>query len=202
MVVEQRRPRDRVGRSAPYPVVATACLVLAVAAGWSTILLVVLGHVVPGWAVSAFLLALSPALARALAVRHRATVDRAAPWWAPLPRFVRVLLTVAAAVGSALGALDDLGADYHVLRPTGPHGCTVVVRETSFLVAGSGEAYAVGPTGFAWRSSASWTTDDGYRPIATGTYDLNWTRDDGTLTVHGTPTDPVFTGGPHTLTCR
>ncbi|MFJ7206537.1 hypothetical protein ACIQWR_23770 [Streptomyces sp. NPDC098789] len=201
MAVEQRQT-DRAARSTPYPVIATACLVLAAATGWSTMLLVVLGRVVPGWAVSAVLLSLSLVLARALAGRHRSAVDRTAPWWAPLPRFVRGLLTAAAALGSTLGVLDDLGADYHVLRPTGPHGCTAVVRETSFLFAGSGEVYAVGPTGFAWRSSASWTTDDGYRPIAAGTYELSWGRDDGNLTVHGSTTDPVFTGGPHTIGCR
>ncbi|MFM9559416.1 hypothetical protein ACKI19_45135, partial [Streptomyces caniscabiei] len=61
--------------------------------------------------------------------------------------------------------MDDLvsDAEYHVLRPPGPGGCTAVVRETSFLVIGSGEAYAVGRTGLALGESGSWTVDDGYR---------------------------------------
>ncbi|WP_406197940.1 hypothetical protein OG920_24620 [Streptomyces europaeiscabiei] len=106
-------------------------------------------------------------------------------------------------LGTAWGAVDDLvsDAEYHVLRPPGPGGCTAVVRETSFLVIGSGEAYAVGRTGLALGESGSWTVDDGYRPIDTGTYELAWGRNGGLLQISGTSTDPVLHGGPVDVDC-
>ncbi len=82
-----------------------------------------------------------------------------------------------------------------MLRPTGPGGCTAVVRETSFLVIGDGEAYAVGRTGLALGEAGSWVVDDGYRPVAAGTYKLEWERDGGLLVVSGSGTDPVVRGG-------
>ncbi|MFF7858734.1 hypothetical protein [Streptomyces sp. NPDC007904] len=99
--------------------------------------------------------------------------------------------------------MDDLisDAEYHVLRPAGPEGCTVVVRETSFLAIGNGEAYAVGHTGLALGESGSWTVDDGYRPVAAGTYALGWGRDGGFLRISGTSTDPVINGGSADINC-
>ncbi|MFJ8825598.1 hypothetical protein ACIREE_28005 [Streptomyces sp. NPDC102467] len=112
-------------------------------------------------------------------------------------------MIVAAVLGTAWGGVDDLisGAEYHVLRPTGPGGCTVVVRETSFFVIGNGEAYAVGRTGVAVGTSGSWAVDDGYRPVAAGTYELSWERDGGFLRVSGTETDPVVRGGWADIDC-
>ncbi|MCN9241805.1 hypothetical protein NGF19_13555 [Streptomyces sp. RY43-2] len=113
------------------------------------------------------------------------------------------LLIVAAVLGTAWGAVDDLvhDAKYHVLHPAGPGGCTAVVRETSFLVIGSGEAYAVGRTGLALGTSGSWTVDDGYRPVDAGTYELGWGRDGGRLRISGTITDPVIRGGAADIDC-
>ncbi|MER7663583.1 hypothetical protein [Streptomyces sp. NPDC096193] len=118
-------------------------------------------------------------------------------------RLVGSLLIVTAMLGIAWGAADDLisDAEYHVLRPAGPEGCTAVVRETSFLVIGNGEAYAVGPTGLALGKSAAWTVDDGYRPVGAGTYELDWRRDGGLLRVSGTSTDPVVRGGSADIDC-
>ncbi|MCC9740984.1 hypothetical protein [Streptomyces sp. MNU89] len=106
-------------------------------------------------------------------------------------------------LGTTWGTVDDLisGAEYHVLRPAGPEGCTVVVRETSFLVIGNGEAYAVGATGLALGESGSWVVDDGYRPFDAGTYELDWGRDGGLLRVSGTGTDPVVSGGLTDIGC-
>ncbi|MER5853691.1 hypothetical protein ABT126_44110 [Streptomyces sp. NPDC002012] len=106
-------------------------------------------------------------------------------------------------LGTAWGAADDLisDAEYHVLRPAGPGGCTAVVRETSFLVIGNGEAYAVGRTGLALGESASWTVDDGYRPVDAGTYELDWGRGGGFLRISGTSTDPVVRGGSADIDC-
>ncbi|WP_432182531.1 hypothetical protein [Streptomyces sp. NBC_00063] len=184
--------------------VGTGSLALAAVASWSSLLLVVQGRVIPGWGVSAALLAMSFVLRRALTQaggpadasglpRKRAT--RARP--------VNVLLIVTAALGTGWGAVDDLisDADYQVLRPAGPGGCTAVVRETSFLVIGNGEAYAVGRTGLALGKSGSWTVDDGFRPVDAGAYDLSWGQDGGALRIRGTATDPVLDGGSTDIDC-
>lgn len=193
METEQRRT-DRVTRSAPFAVVATGCLLLAVAAGWSSMLIVVVGRVIPGWVLSAALIFVSLVLVRVVAVRHRSTVDRTASRRRTLPWFIRGSLVAAAGLGTAFGVLGDYGSEYHILRPTGPDGCTAVVRETSVLFGGRGEVYAVGPTGIAWRPSGDWVADDGYRPIAEGTYQLHWSPDGGALTVSGNGHDPVMDG--------
>lgn len=179
-------------------VVGTVCLVLAAAAGWGNVLLVILGQVIPGWAVSAALLVVSLVLMRVVV---RSTTE---PSRRPArARVLRGLLVAAAGLGCAVGVLDDLGSssDYRVLEPTGPNGCTAVVRETSFLKIGNGEVYAVGPVGIAMWRSGSWVVDDGYRPIAEGTYDLRWGRDGGTLAIRGTEGDPVVGGGLHEIDC-
>jgi hypothetical protein len=193
METEQRRT-DRVTRSDPSTVIATGCLLLAVAAGWSSMLIVVVGRVVPGWALSATLIFVSLVLVRVVAVRHRSTVDLTTSRRLTLPRFIRGLLVAAAGLGSAFGVLGDLSSEYHILRPTSPDGCTAVVREASVLFGGRGEVYAVGPTGIAWRPSGDWVADDCYRPIAEGTYQLHWSPDGGTLAVSGNGHDPVMDG--------
>ncbi|MFF9200682.1 hypothetical protein ACF1AE_02400 [Streptomyces sp. NPDC014986] len=108
-----------------------------------------------------------------------------------------------AVLGTAWGALDDLisDAEYRVLHPAGPGGCTAVVRETSFLVIGTGEVYAVGRTGLALDESGSWTADDGCRPVDAGTYELSWGREGGHLRISGTGTDPVLRGGSTDIDC-
>ncbi|WP_328544434.1 hypothetical protein [Streptomyces europaeiscabiei] len=190
------------------PAVSTATglgiLALAAAASWGSLLLVVRGRVIPGWGVSAALLVVSLALRWALTRVDLPTdasrLPRKRAGWA---RLGSRLLIVTAVLGTAWGAVDDLvsDAEYHVLRPPGPGGCTAVVRETSFLVIGSGEAYAVGRTGLALGESGSWTVDDGYRPIDTGTYELAWGRNGGLLQISGTSTDPVLRGGPVDVDC-
>ncbi|WP_327189674.1 hypothetical protein [Streptomyces xinghaiensis] len=176
---------------------------LAAAASWSSLLLVVQGRVVPGWGVSAVLVVMSLMLRSALTQAERRASSssprssrEAAREAASWTRLGSSLLIVTAVLGTTWGAVDDLisGAEYHVLRPAGPEGCTAVVRETSFLVIGNGEAYAVGVTGLALGESGSWVVDDGYRPFAAGTYELNWGRDGGLLRVSGTGTDPVVSG--------
>ncbi|WP_316744200.1 hypothetical protein [Streptomyces sp. MK7] len=112
------------------------------------------------------------------------------------------LLAAAATLGTVWGAASDLalGARYCTLRPA-VAGCDVIVRETSWLTIGGGEAYTVGRTGIAWRTSGSWTVDDGYRPVAEGNYLLEWGHADGSLTVGGTATDPVLDGGVIGIDC-
>ncbi|WP_416961806.1 hypothetical protein [Streptomyces sp. Agncl-13] len=180
-------------------------LALAALASWSDPLLVVWGHVVPGWGVSGVLLVLALVLWRTfLRAARRAETLRPlgarARWWAGL---VSRVLIVVAAFGVVGGALADLAleARYYVLRPTGPGGCEAVVRETSFLMIGNGEAYAVGRTGLAWGEAGSWVVDDGYRPVADGTYKVTWGPDGGLLLISGTSTDPVIRGGMTDIDC-
>ncbi|MFJ9242420.1 hypothetical protein [Streptomyces sp. NPDC101776] len=180
-------------------------LALAALAGWSDLLLVVRGHVVPGWVLSGVLVVLALVLwgtfyrAARRAEAARLPGARRAGWVPPLS----ALLIGVAAFGVAWKAVDDLGSDarYYVLRPTGPGGCTAVVRETSFLMIGNGEAYAVGRTGMAWGEAGSWVVDDGYRPVAGGTYELSWERDGGVLRVSGTTGNPVVSGGQADIDC-
>ncbi|WP_141765360.1 hypothetical protein [Streptomyces malaysiensis] len=190
------------------PAVSTAAgigsLALAVVASWSSLLLVVRGRVVPGWGVSAALLVMALVLRWALTRAGRPADASSLPRKRPTSaRTASRLLIATAVLGTAWGAVDDLtsGAEYHVLRPAGPGGCTAVVRETSFLVIGNGEAYAVGRTGLALHESASWTVDDGYRPVDAGTYELNWGRGGGFLRISGTSGDPVVRGGSADIDC-
>ncbi|MFF7205510.1 hypothetical protein [Streptomyces sp. NPDC008141] len=190
------------------PAVSTAAdigsLALTAVASWSSLLLVVRGRVVPGWGVSAGLLVMALVLRWALTrMGRRADAAGLPRTRAASVRRASRLLIVAAALGISWGAVDDLvsNAEYHVLRPAGPGGCTAVVRETSFLVIGNGEAYAVGRTGLALGESASWTVDDGYRPAGAGTYELDWGRGGGLLRISGTSTDPVVRGGSADIDC-
>lgn len=190
------------------PAVSTAAgigsLAVAAVASWSSLLLVVQGRVIPGWGVSAVLLVVSLVLRWALTRVGRPTdtskLLRNRAKWA---RSGSSLLIVTAALGTTWGAVDDLisNVEYRVLRPAGPGGCTAVVRETSFLVTGKGEVYAVGRTGLALGESGSWTVDDGYRPIDAGTYKLSWGREGGHLRISGTSTDPVLRGGSTDIDC-
>ncbi|MFJ3245465.1 hypothetical protein ACIQ8G_12675 [Streptomyces sp. NPDC094154] len=203
-MAEERAERSLMLSPAASTAVGIGGLTIAAVASWSSLLLVVQGRVIPGWVVSAVVLVLSLVLRRSLirsggtAGASRLPQKRAA--WA---RLGSILLITAAVLGTAGGAADDLIfiAKYHVLRPEGPGGCTAVVRETSFLMIGNGEAYAVGRTGLALGKSGSWTVDDGYRPVDAGTYELVWGRDDGLLRISGTSTDPVIRGGSADIDC-
>jgi hypothetical protein len=185
-------------------VVGVGGLVVATLASWSSLLVVVRGHVVPGWGVSAGVLVVALVLRWVLGGVRRSAGGGAVPskragWVRPGNR----LLIGTAVLGIAWGAVADLvsEADYHVLHPAGPGGCTVVVRETSFLMISNDEAYAVGPLGLALGRSGSWVIDDGYRPIDAGTYALDWGRDGGLLRISGTSTDPVVSGGSDGINC-
>ncbi|MEV5525900.1 hypothetical protein [Streptomyces prunicolor] len=185
-----------------FTAAGVASLALAAWVSWSNLLLLVWGHVVPDWEVSAVLFVLALALwwtslraaGRAQAARLAGTRAR---WVSP----VSALLIGVGTLGIAWGAVGDLDARYYVLRPTGPGGCTAVVRETSFLMIGNGEAYAVGRTGLALGEAGSWVVDDGYRPIADGAYELDWERDGGLLVISGTSTDPVLRGAMTDIDC-
>ncbi|WP_436988711.1 hypothetical protein [Streptomyces sp. enrichment culture] len=179
-------------------------LVLAAVASWSSLLLVVRGRVIPGWGVSAVLLVVSLFLQWALTrVGHLSDASKFLRKRAEWARLGSSLLIVTAALGTTWGVVDDLTSNvrYRVLRPAGPEGCTAVVREASFLMAGNGEVYAVGRTGLALGESGSWMVDDGYRPIDAGTYELSWGQEGGHLQISGTSADPVLHGGSTDINC-
>lgn len=204
MTAEPRRTRQ-VTRSGWHAGIAVGCLVFSAVVCWINVVLVVFGHVVSAWAVSMALLCAALVSMRVAAVRRRAMADAdAAPRRRVWMQVLRGLLVAAAAIGSALGAAGDVSAEYHVLQPEGPNGCLAIVRESSFLSAGRGEVYTVstaGPVGIVGWPSGSWTADDGYRPIAQGTYELRWGRSDGALTVSGSEVNPVM-DGVHSLKCN
>ncbi|MEU5166320.1 hypothetical protein [Streptomyces mutomycini] len=202
METEQRRTGS-VTRRSPYFVGATILLALAAVAGWSSLILVVRGHVIPAWVVSTSLLVISLVLTGVHKTRRRFATDRAPLPRPRLPHFVLGLLAAVAGLGSAFGAVSDLtgGADYRVLQPAGPDGCVAVVRETSFLKISNGEVYAVGRTGVALRPSGSWMADDMHRPVAEGTYELRWSRSGGTFAVSGSATDPIVASEMNPLEC-
>jgi hypothetical protein len=162
---------------------------MAVAAHGCGLLLIAGAHVVPGWALGAALL-----VAALIAGPTRSSSGPAGTAATTgSPRWMRALTSLTV-VGCLVGGAADVSASYHLLKPAGPGGCRAVVRETAFLFAGSGAVYTgyvAGPIGAAWRGS-SWTADDGYRPIADGTYELRWGLGGGILVVSGTDGNPVW----------
>ncbi|PNH85260.1 hypothetical protein CXZ05_07020 [Arthrobacter sp. AFG20] len=177
---------------------ATCCLLLAAVtavANLGGLVLVTPGGVLPGWAVSGMLLVASLAL---LLISRRAAGGGSRPRRNAFTALLHRLVVFGVGLSSLTGALGDLSATYHVLEPAGPNGCRAVVREYSFLFAGSGAVYAVGPIGIGTRAS-TWTTDDGYEPVADGSYQLRWEAGSGTLRLMG-GIDPVWPRA-HEVTC-
>ncbi|MEU9125261.1 hypothetical protein AB0C96_36420 [Streptomyces sp. NPDC048506] len=191
MKTGQRQGGRTAAWPAPFFFIATGCVLLADVVSWSSVLLVVAGLVIPGWLVSSALLFVLLVLVLVRAVMRRTVASEAAKRRSLPTRLAFALMAGAAGLGSALGAVSDLGADYRILEPQGPDGCRAVTREVSFLFAGSGDVYAVGASGIGWRTS-SWTADDGGRPIATGSYTLHWGLGGGVLTVSGSAGNPVW----------
>ncbi len=191
---------SRLGRA------VVVCVLLAfvvVMACWSGLILVVSGQVVRGWALGIVLVV----VALVLVVIRDAIVRRSGLGKVKQGRrgpgtWAMCLVLFTAGAGGLLGALGDLGFDatYEVLKPQGVDGCRAVVRETSFLMSGSGEVYAVTAVGIGWRVS-DWTADDGYRPIAAGSYTFWWRGEAGSLVIRGSATDPVWPA-IHEVSCR
>lgn len=175
---------------------------LAVVAPWLGWVLVVEGHVVPGWGLGLVLLAVALLLLWYPRSGRVPAADEASVARRTVPRWVRVVATGVTVVSVGLAIAGDLtfGADYRVLPAEASADCRVVTRERSFLMAGGGDVYTVRGFGVG-RRTGSWTADDGYRPVGAGTYDLALGLGGGTLTVRGTPSDPVVPAD-HTIDCR
>ncbi|MFE1554712.1 hypothetical protein ACFW6V_06925 [Streptomyces sp. NPDC058734] len=192
---EPERRREAAAVDRPY-LLALVCAVLAAVVGWTELILVVPGWVLPHWVLGGILL-LAAAAVRIHRLSRRRPPARAVTgwWWAAF-----TLPVVVAATGIGLGGLGDVGAEYRVLEPAGPDGCRAVVRENSFLVMGDGSVYAVKGFGFALPVS-SWIADDNMRPVAAGRYELEWGERSGVLTLHGREGDPVMPA-LHGVDCR
>ncbi len=122
----------------PAGVVAVGCVLLALlvtVVSWSGVLLVVFERVIPLWQVATVLLLTALALAVLAARSGRPGSDRSK---GQLPRWLTVTLAVVTCAGTGLTGLGDLmgGPSYTVLEQPALTGCRVVVRETSFLMAG------------------------------------------------------------------
>ena len=191
----------RLGRAAASSVLMAA---LALAAGFFGLVLVWGALVVPGWAVSAVLLGISLALVGARALLRTRRARHAGAQEPASPRSARRTAAWAAgaavvALVSGLGFVADRPATYTVLGAAAPGSCQVAVRESSFLFAGAGEVYAVGAGGLG-RAVGSWTADDGYQPVASGTYELEWEDGSAVLSLHSSAGNPVWPAS-HTFAC-
>lgn len=100
-----------------------------------------------------------------------------------------VLVAAAALVPISLAAATT---SYHVLTPSGPDGCRIVVAEDTFLLLGSGRIFVLGAGSLQAREVGRFDTDDGYRPISLGTYRLSWNGVQGDLSLWGEDNAPVF----------
>lgn len=179
---------ERAERASGWALACALAAAVVLVATWRARLVVVDGHVVLGWAVSAGLLT---AAAGQLVVgrRHR-----------PGRRDAALAVGALTLAGVLLAAGGHLlwGVAYRGLTPVGPTGCRVLVQETSFLVAGAGEVYVLqGASGLA-RHVGSYTADDGGRPVSEGSYTLTWDGDHATLELLAG--DPV-TPGSQSLGC-
>lgn len=183
---------DRAGGERPSRLFqATVVLLLLVplctVLGWAGLLLVVGEQVVPGWLLGAGLLVASVVLLTVDVIRRRSI----SPLKVLPKRGLVTSLAVISVISSGFSALDDLSsAKYFVLSPANSDGCRVAVREFSFLFAGRGTVYVVGETGVG-RKVSSWTADDGYKPFSSGTYELRWYTDEGSLRIDSNR-DPVW----------
>ncbi|MFI2361282.1 hypothetical protein [Promicromonospora sp. NPDC019610] len=175
---------------------------LAAVAPWLGWVLVVRDQVVPGWGIGVVLLAVALVLLWYPRPVRVAAGDEAQETRRPVLRRSRAAATVLAVVSVGLAAGSDMfyEADYRLLPAEASDGCRVVTRETSYLMIGSGDVYVVRGLGVGERVG-TWTADDGYRPVGAGTYDLALGPDGGTLTVRGTPSDPVMPAA-HAIDCR
>ncbi|MBC9717815.1 hypothetical protein H9Y04_35320 [Streptomyces sp. TRM66268-LWL] len=197
----QRLARRATGLSG-YVLGAIVLMVLAAAVSWSGMLLVFAEQAIPGWQAGAGLFSAGLGLLWMRSKRIRRAPDTAATSLSARTRRLLILFVAATGLVGGLGAAGDLveGAEYFVLEPSGPDGCRAVVRESTFLVIGNGEVYTTGAMGIVWHPVSSWRTDDGIRPIASGSYEMKWSREGGVLVVKDDGINPVMPA-LHTVDC-
>ncbi|ALV47125.1 hypothetical protein MB46_18155 [Arthrobacter alpinus] len=163
---------------------------LVVMASWTGWIFVIGSYIVRAWMLSSALF-----VAALILLRLRAKARGGSGGW--LRSLVLALLIAVVGAGSAIGMAGDIVMDTEnfVLNPYGPDGCRVVARESSFLMSGSGEAYAVNVFGIG-RRVGQWSVDDGGRPIEAGSYAMKWASDGGVLRVFGAYKSDLLEGPP------
>lgn len=176
------------GTSATFPHVAVGLLiagVLAVCPGFTTLLFVAGGKVIPWWMAGGALLAASAVLVGVqVSARSSVSEDDAFRWselqnrwfWFPL-----ALCAVFSVFGLVSDAWDRAG--YSVVSRNSA-GCTLIAKETSFFLGGSGVMYLAEPSGVAHRVG-SWKVDEGGRPARDGQVGVSWAGSSVTYRVDG-----------------
>lgn len=99
-------------------------------------------------------------------VRHRP------PWRKAL--LVGLGSTILASVALVVAGFSHASTTQVVLLPASASGCTVVARESAFLMAGAGEVWVLDRGWGVPCWVGSYVVDDGYAPAASGTYELTW----------------------------
>lgn len=163
--------------------VLLASALVGVWLSWSGVLIVVGTTVVPFWAVALVLLLGWTALRLGLGAFQVSRPSLATGW--------RLLLSTMTASTCLLVPLTAVasgftGPSYVVVEPAGPGGCRVVVAEGSYFKIGSGTVHVAGGWGPFAPRVGSYSTDEGVRPVSTGSYSVSWNgRSGGFLTVDG-----------------
>lgn len=73
----------------------------------------------------------------------------------------------------------------YVLPETSPSGGRLIVVDRAFLLVGKGDVYYAAPGSITTEHIGSYLTDDGYNPIAYGTYSLTWTDEEPDFSIWG-----------------
>jgi hypothetical protein len=188
---------------------AMGCGLLAPVATFTTmnrdLILVIAGLTLPAWIDGAAILALSGVLFFSMITLHAHEVrdlpageDHAGPMTGRLVSVMAMASTFVVMGITAVFLLVALLAhffygdnDYVSLEPSGPHGCHVVVHETSFMMAGGGTLYAVNRWGLG-RETGRYSSDDGSHPFTESGYHLTWHGDSATVTFDLDPGNPAW----------
>lgn len=150
---------------------------------------IVLGPVVidnpPLFAIELLLVIGLACLPTSAVLRHHATATGAIA----ARRVPRALAAIASsALTFLVGALLLLCAliigvsDPVILPERSPAGARIVVIDRAFLLVGKGDVYYAPPHTIFTTHLGSYTADDGYNPVARGTYRLTWNGEQPELT--------------------
>ncbi len=151
---------------------------------WGGVLVVVGSTVVPTWAAAPALLLAGTAVRLGLRASRVPTPSPEGRWRWSLPTVTACawVLVPLTAVANGFG-----GPTYVVVEPAGSGGCRAVVAESSFFLTGSGTVHVAGRWGPFAPEVGSYSTDDGFQPVSTGSYSVTWdSGSGGLLKVDGT----------------
>jgi hypothetical protein len=121
-------------------------------------------------------------------------------------RMIRIVmgsvLTVLVVLSVPMTAIVSFGSGgYRVLPEQSEGGCRIVVREWSFLLAGSGSVGIVQPSALTVDWTRAYRADDGLRPFSSGSYALQWAGPDAHFLLGGTGADPIWWTAEGPLVC-